>query len=297
MGHLQVRATFDPTWDSAPGVGLTLKAQRGGEYRFLVGETGPAPAATGSPGKSPPLRAVRKTHGQMRVQILRDRVKLREVPIPVPEGTLQLEAGRVGERVSMGVNRQRLLTFEDPFPVGVDQPVRVGVYWPSGVGLVELTVEHQALPPEPSALERGDDLVSQGRYGEALEEYESQARKSVGSEAETETSFKQALCLNRLGRQEEAIRLLEGLTGKLSSPQEATERWCLRGVPALADRAETRESRQGREYPEPALHGLFLRAARVARARRGPRDDPLPVRRHVGRQLVQRGLWVDGPGC
>jgi tetratricopeptide (TPR) repeat protein len=82
--------------------------------------------------------------------------------------------------------------------------------------------QHLLQARQPSPLERGDEALAAGRPHEALGHYQSQARGA--GPARTEALYKEALCLERLRRPDEAAAVLE----RLGSQAEA--RW---RVPAL----------------------------------------------------------------
>ena len=227
-GGLRLRARFDRNWESCSDVGLVLDTARGEGYRFLLASRASS-AATAEVGP-PTFEAIRRQHVPMSVKITRGRVKLRETFVTVPEGGLQLEATRIGDDLALSLNQKVILTFNDPFPIGDDQPVELGLVLPKGVGLGELLVERQRQPRTQIAMDRGDASYAAGNYADALREYEKQALASVGKAAEAEASYKQALCLKELKRKDDAIPILDRLTDRLAGASDAASRWPLRAA-------------------------------------------------------------------
>jgi tetratricopeptide (TPR) repeat protein len=258
-GSLRLRATFDPSWASGTEVGLVLDTPRGDGYRFLLMSRAPGAADDDEP---PTFEALRRRREPMWVRLFRDKTRLREASLQVPEGDLQVVATRADEALSLTLNQKEVIAYEDPFPVGGGVPVRLGVVLPHGVGIRRLAAERQGQPNVPIAMDRGDALYTQGKYADALREFEAQGRASAGKPAEAEALFKQALCLQEISdRKDDAVAILDRLTDGLNGARGAASRWPLRAACRLwllhLKRSKTsRNPAQDRDRAEQVLNRL-----------------------------------------
>src|SRR5262249_28535824 len=85
-----------------------------------------------------------------------------------------------------------------------------------------------ALPANPSPLELGDSLFDEGRYDEALTAYRQQDQAASASSLAAELAYKEALCLVKLRRYDEAAAALEAIK------TDADPRWSIPGRVQLA---------------------------------------------------------------
>lgn len=224
-GKVRLEAEFDPSWISASRLGLLLGADSRTEekdrgYAFLleVPGIGRDPSAKESPET---FESVQKRGGNVKAVILLNAVPLRQDYLPVPSGPLRLTASRDVDRLSFQINDLPPLAFLHAFPV-VEHDARVfALEWPQGVLLTRLRASSQPLIPAASPLERGDSLYADGKFSDALVEYQKQAIESGASEFGQEARVKQALCLVAQKQSVEAAGLLEGLAN------ERGKRWPL----------------------------------------------------------------------
>jgi len=119
------------------------------------------------------------------------------------------------------VNDLPPLEFHDPFPLRSSGDGVFAVHWPEGVALTRLRALRQALPRQPSALERGDEAFGQGHFAEAFDHYRAQA-----GAGRAEARYKEALCLVKMQRPDDAARVFE----QVGSSAESSGRW---RMPAL----------------------------------------------------------------
>jgi tetratricopeptide (TPR) repeat protein len=205
VGNVQMEAVFDARWDSTSEIGLLLNARpdhRG--YALLLSKRSGFPPVSRSSEVAAPLPAADAWY----LQIHRAGTCLREQAVRLPEGPLTLRAGREGDQLTVQANDLPPLRFLDAFPLAMGDSV-YGLLWREGIRLLRVQGRRQAEAVEPSPLERGDNLYATRQYGEALDAYRQQLQGGRTTPAAQETRYKEALCLERLNRIEEAVPLLE----------------------------------------------------------------------------------------
>lgn len=222
-GNVRLRAVF-ADWQSAPVVGLLLNHGPRHRYEFLVsvpqlGRRIAIPSQAYLQGL-PTLNELGARGEPMRVQILRNGVALRQSTAQVPRGRLELRAERLGDKLIFQVNQLPPVQFNDPFPLGSEDPGVFGVCWPEGARLVRLEAERQALPPRPSPMEKADSLFAEGRFADCLALYQEQIRTSGKTESQQEARFKLAQCLQTMNRADEALRIWRELFDELPAGAE-----------------------------------------------------------------------------
>ncbi len=185
-GNVQLEARFANAGDAA--VGLTL-----GGYAFVVRGA--------------------------ELEVWRGDVVVKGAPLPAPPaGELRVGVQKEGGVFRVQVGDLAATVFEDVFPL---PPGTLGVVLPPGAGLVFLRAARQTLAPEASPLEKADELHVQGRTEEALTAYRDEAIRAGTGRFAQEARYKQAVCLEALGRRDEAAELF----GEIGA--EAGERWPL----------------------------------------------------------------------
>jgi tetratricopeptide (TPR) repeat protein len=204
---VELRAVFDhPSWEGAGELGLLLNAGPDAGYAFLLRPAGDSPSEN-------TFSAARRGGGLFELRLYRGRRLLRRRPLAagqLPAGPLELGAVREGDRLKFLVHGRALLEFRELFPLGGAEAGVFGLHWPAGVRLRGLRAWRRLLPPEPSPLERGDDLYARGRFSEALGHYRALA-PGAGDALGQEARCKEGLCLIRLDRDAEAEALLAPL--------------------------------------------------------------------------------------
>jgi tetratricopeptide (TPR) repeat protein len=216
-GNVEFEAFFQsPSWQTTCQVGLVLNAgaeDRQG-YGFFLAI--PPPTAEEKDEKPPANfeEALRRGHGLLTLQILRDGVVQRAQPVKVAGGPLRLRATRDGDRLTCQVNDLPPVHFQDPFPAAGAGRGVFGVFCPGGARLERVQAWQQMLAPAASPLERGDDLYARGALEEALAYYREQANASADVPVRQEARCKAALCLLGLQRGDEADRLLEDVAAE-----------------------------------------------------------------------------------
>jgi tetratricopeptide (TPR) repeat protein len=154
------------------------------------------------------------------VEILRNDVLLRQQEVPYSPGPLTITARRERGRLQLLVNEREVVVY-DPFPFRSSQPGTFGLLWPAQAQLVRLQGVTLGLPPQPSAIERADDLFDRGRYPEALALYQSLIVAGGNRTLLLEARYKAGTCLAQMNRLDDAVEVL----GPLVS--EAGEQWPL----------------------------------------------------------------------
>jgi tetratricopeptide (TPR) repeat protein len=208
--QVQFEVVFDPAWTETAHVGVVLNAQGSSGYQFQVHAAQPE-----SPAAEPlTLGAAMKTAQLVRLTISRDGSELATREIPAEQlgtGDLRLRATRDLDLLNFQVNQLPPLTFQDIFPLGHAEPGRYGILWPVEVPIQRITAALRVLPAEPSPLEQGDRLYSQGDFDPALQYYRQQVQAAHGRTFEQEARFKEASCLLQLNRRSEAESILTQL--------------------------------------------------------------------------------------
>jgi len=208
VGDARVEAEFhcDDIPKSPFGVlvGTDSQTPRGVQgYGFLVG-----PATHAGDHKQP-----------LELVILRNGAPLRREPLDPPVGAWRFSVSRVANHLSFKLNDLPVVDFHDLVPLSQAKSAVFAVEWPEALGLTSLRADSRPLPKSASPLESGDDQFSRGRFADALAEYQDAAVTSTTWEFSQEARYKQALCLVKLSRREEATLLLENLC------TEQGERW------------------------------------------------------------------------
>jgi WD40 repeat protein/tRNA A-37 threonylcarbamoyl transferase component Bud32/tetratricopeptide (TPR) repeat protein len=234
-GLVRLEARFDEAWENAERVGLTIDAQTGRGYEFVL-EVSPHQAVladdlatrAASPEEElkPTLRKIREQDGYFRLAIYRNSRLLMEQQLhhsEVPSGPLLISGSREQGELQIQINALATRNFRDPFPISASQAGAFAVHWPAGVGLLELRAAQRLRAVTTSPLEEGDELYEAGKYAEALDSYQRQALETDDAEFLQETQHKQGMCLLNLGRLDDAAAIFYPLMNA------SGERW-----PALA---------------------------------------------------------------
>ncbi len=235
-GDVEIEAAFAADWSERRVIGLAIDRpesssvetssgprsavdasdRRGSEsvvYEFLL--HGPRRSPRELPDSLPPIED--RTHdGQVELQIRRQGVSLgsRIVSLAAKE-PLRMTARRSGRTLSLQVQNSPPLEIDELFSVRATEGVRriAIVDLPSsgtadpGLALTELTVRRRELAARPHPLERGDHEFAAGAYDRALTLYRELPAGATDDER-SEARYKQALCLTRLDRSQEAEEVL-----------------------------------------------------------------------------------------
>ena len=272
----QIEATF-AVWEPAASLGVAIGVSERTQYTFVVAV---ADQMVGGPAtQSPPssIGAARAIGWPFSVEVRRGDATLASrcvTPEALPSGPLRVTARRVGDRLWFRAGDVDPIEFLDAFPVR--EPGTFGLVLEEGVACARVRAMRQPLPPAPTPLERADALFARSRFQEALDEYRAQAAGSVGERAGREARYKEALCLQAVGRGREALALFEELAA------EDGPRW-------------------------PALAGVRLWAAYLDADRRREADDVFlslssrytldRLMMLVPREVRRRIMWVSFDQC
>jgi tetratricopeptide (TPR) repeat protein len=275
-----LEVVFDESWDETEQLGLFLdtsasampsegdggtenkkpRAEDRQGYSFLIRPSVQEKAGDDTLGSpSGTFSAVREEGGAFVAEIFRDEACLQREGIDaadLPPGPLRIEAAKLENLLRFEVGTVRPIEFRDPFALRGTEGVKYALRWPPQARVVRVRGLRQALPVEPSELEKADWLYAQARFADALSAYreEAQARDATtGREAQ----YKAAMCLLALGRESEADTILEQLAleqpraaGRGSPSDEPGDPW-----PALAAcRLWSRRVRQRRFDEADALY-------------------------------------------
>lgn len=238
LGSVELEVVLDPVWEAANRLVLLLNCQQqGSAYRFVFGVPDGL-NANGDPIPAPAnvtLGQIKQKNGDVTLQIFRDGHKLREQRLDANKvfhgDALTLMAARDGDRLSFQVNGLPPLVFYDSFPLTAASPGVFALELPAGQRLKRLRLATQALPPQASPLEHGDELYARGKFQEALDYYRQQDSAGLAREIAQEVRYKIGTCLLRLNRLEDAAPYLEEVAaseGNRWPPQAAFQLWTLR---------------------------------------------------------------------
>jgi WD40 repeat protein/serine/threonine protein kinase len=194
-------------------------------YFFLLSV--PQPSDLTVPAQPPTtLDAVLKNGGEVRMLILRNGMKLRDRAEKVKEGPLLIGASREGDRLSFRVNDSPALVFQEVFPFRSDVSGFFSLIWPAGGRLEQLQATCRPAARDPNPLERADLCYAQAQYAEALRLYAAQVLLTRDVRLGREARCKEALCLAKLKRYEEAMPRLEQLAADADDPRWAPVAAC-----------------------------------------------------------------------
>lgn len=254
-GNCEITARWNAAWVSAPAVGLLLNYQDGARYEFVVSvphyDSRILRNLTDDWEYSQTMDTVRAGRILLKVAILRNGTPLRQTEAALPDGPLTMTARRIDDSLRFEVGGTLVLEAEDLFPLGFDGAGKFGLLWPTGVALEQLQLRQQNLSAEPSALERGDRLYSEGRFSEALAFYQGVSASATGAAAD-ESLYKQALCLLESQRPAEAVEQLTPLADALGATTDDRQLWALRSAVRLWLFYISEAARLGTDNYEPA---------------------------------------------
>lgn len=242
-GRLKVRMEIDGDWRLANKLGLVFNHplnNGGGEqndvqntgYEFLlmpeessVMNQGGFPA--NQMAKSPKPESFMKAQ-QAFLAIYRNGLLLQRKRVVLNADRLVLIAEREGDRLGLFVN-EHTLDFTDDLPLTAEKDAVLALYWPKPAKITRLKIENKAIALAASPLEKADALYIRRQYSAALEEYERQRRSE--KDAIEEANVKAGMCLIRLNRIDEALKILDPMVnanGERWPIIAATELWLLR---------------------------------------------------------------------
>ena len=206
-GNIELKAKFGRNWTAASVIGLVLNLSDNHRYDFLltVPQFDYRDTTSDDLADLPTTASVLDSlfSNRLAMYILRDGQPLVYRSLTVPEGRLRLLARREGGRLSFTVNDIETVHFEDPFPLPSTEPGMFGLYFPTSVELEGMQALHLRTAEKPSAVERGDEMFAAAEFGDAEAAY----RRIENAECE----YKRALCLLRLQRTDEAVKILTEL--------------------------------------------------------------------------------------
>lgn len=165
------------------------------------------------------------------LQILRSGTPLRIEQRTAPGETLHMVATREGQHVSVQINDAPVLHFHDALAIDARFPGVLGLQWPAGVRVKTIKAFRKAAAEQSSPLERGDQLYAQGKFDEALVQYESQLQQlPVNDDMAAfglEARYKAGLCLQNLNRTEQAVEHFQAVseTAVLAMTDPAQRSW------------------------------------------------------------------------
>lgn len=238
LGNVEIDAHFDADWRQVGRIGLLVNwHERGDSYLFLFGVPDRIEPNGGDPVPPPAAETMAQQlepKSELSLMIFRNGQKLRESRVEAKKlldtAGLHLHASRQGDRLLFQVNDQAPAVYLDSFPLTSAAPGVFALQAPAGVGLERLRLASQALPSQPSPLERGDEQSARGQFAEALTEYRGQELAAAATELGQELRYKMANCLFRLQRFAEAAPLLEEVaaqTGDRWPPLAAVHLWII----------------------------------------------------------------------
>jgi len=243
-GRLKVRLEVDGDWRLANKIGLIFNhplkndtseqsdvQDIGYEFLLLPAEsnvTNDGGFPINQIAKSSAKENFTKSEQQASLAIYRNGLLLQSKKVVLDADRLVLIAEREGDRLGLFVN-EHTLVFTDDLPLTADRDAVLALYWPQPAKVTRLKVENKAIALAASPLEKADAFFIRRKYSAALEEYELQRR--LGKDAIEEANVKAGMCLIRLNRIDEALKILEPMVnanGERWPIIAATELWLLR---------------------------------------------------------------------
>lgn len=208
-GDIRIEATFDATWRKAAilGVAFTLNDNQG--YAYVL-----QPATDPKTLEAPRTdSAVQDRHRRVPwvLRIMRNSTVLQEQylePDRLNDDTLQLQASRQEERLTLQVNDLAPLEFDDVFALPRTKPGRIGLIIPSAIPVSRLTAAQRPRAAGTNPLDRGNSLYAEGSFEAALVQFQEVSLTESNILLQQEAKFKQADCLAQLNRNDESHALL-----------------------------------------------------------------------------------------
>ncbi len=230
---------FDPSWEKAHEVGLSLNASGKAGYDFVLRVLSPLPPPTETTPLKPEdirfrsLGTARAENGEFVMEIRRNGIPLVRQPLSekeIPSGPLRFFAAREKGQLRMQINWLKPLEIYDPFQISGGRPGVFALRLTGEVAIRELKAESRRQAASASGLERGDELFNQEQYDLALEEYRRQALVAEDPLFRQEARYKQGRCLMEQGRRDEAQPIFEKLfavSGERWSPLAGLQLWLI----------------------------------------------------------------------
>lgn len=283
-GNVEMEIAFDEAWQRSRMVGMALNALEGIDsgYSFRLRVEDDSESAAGD------FAWARRMRGSVSLEILRDATLLARTSVRAPQlkpGGLEMRVSRRAEQLRMQVNDLPPLEFNDVFPINRAQPGAFALLWPAKTGLTRLRGRRQKLPPVSSALELGDDCYARGEFEQAIKAYRSEAIASLGSLAEQEARYKEALCLAALQRAEARESLQVVAT-------EPGDRW-----PVLAACQLWLDHLRAKQFDDAdrVLESLSARYRVEQLAALVPAEQRLEINSYYGKQATAFGFYSYDP--
>lgn len=219
-GDVRIEATFDGGWQSARQLGLAcgLSQNEGYVFRLQRVESSSAVSTAGTVSTDPHVAAsAPQPAGESDrppkwiLQLIRNESVLREQHIEPGElsgDALRMTATRQDDRISVQVNDLPVLVFDDAFALSRVRSGAFGIIVSSDVGVTRIAAAQLPRSAGTNPLDRGNELYSDGRFDEALAQFQEVGLSAGNPATLQEARYKQAVCLNQLGRPAEATPIL-----------------------------------------------------------------------------------------
>ncbi|QDT11699.1 serine/threonine-protein kinase [Planctomycetes bacterium K23_9] len=222
-GDTRVSATFTD-WQPSYEIGITLHGDISGGYDFVLRPAGQKEGVLAGQGTARATLgdAIRRGFSWV-LEIRRGETTVLNDVIPSDQfrigDSIRLTAMREGNALSVRVNDSAEHRILEPFAYRSSDFGRLGLRGTAGVSITEIVCESRKRTGDHSPLLSGDAHFSRGDLQAALQQYQRQeeAQKQLpDSEADSmvlaESQYKIAVCLDQLGRSEEARLVFQKLT-------------------------------------------------------------------------------------
>lgn len=198
-GAVRVEAHFE-NWESGHRIAIGLGATDA-DYRFTLAAITPEGGLVMSP-----LGAAARG-GSLALVIMRGRTLLLVRRVAAPGPVAILRAVRTGDSLSIQLNDRPPDECYDPFPPR--EAGRIAFDWPQSVGLRRAIATRQKIPRAVNPLERGNLLLRDGAYDDALRFFRQFRQDSKDGPARAEARYKIAVCLAKQSKFAESNEFLE----------------------------------------------------------------------------------------
>ncbi|MBA3683741.1 MAG: protein kinase [Planctomycetes bacterium] len=131
--------------------------------------------------------------------------------VPVPDQDYRVRMELCQDRVALLVDGVVVCSATPPI-LPTAGHIGLYAYYP-GKSFRDIRIFAKGLPARPRATVVGDVLFTQGRFADAIEQFERVLDTHAGSDLGDEAAYKRALCLRRLGRHQEAAAARLSLAG------------------------------------------------------------------------------------
>ncbi len=218
-GDTRVQATFSQLGTTTE-VAVSLNATDDLGYDFVLRRAEPQLSLepsesktglegnSGTSGRSPRAELLLAEIRRGEVVLLRQVIRSEQI---ATDALIRITATREQNELSIQINALPAQSIFDPFPLSTTDFGVIGIRALPSDTLLGLATETKPTAVQSSGLTRGDLAFGRGEFDLALQDYQDERRQNEDLNLRAEADYKAAVSLQKLGRDEEAIDLLQRL--------------------------------------------------------------------------------------